>query len=238
MNSLSSAVIDEFSAVLDSVSELAATDRSIRSLIMTGEGRAFIAGADIKEMHAMDPEEARDFSLRGNSLMQKIEAMELPVIAAVNGFALGGGLETVLACDFAFLSRKARVGLPEATLGIIPGFGGSRRLYERIGRAAAKELIYTGRMIDAEEALRLGIANRVCEPEKLIAEAVAVSEEMEKTSPNSVKEAKSMLNIYDGTGPAVMIGFEADKFGLVFSNPDSVEGKDAFLNKRKPEWRK
>jgi enoyl-CoA hydratase len=238
MNSLNSDALIEFSAMLSEISELAEKDRTVRSLILTGEGRAFIAGADIKEMSPMTAVEACEFSRFGNSVMKQLEHMRLPVVAAVNGFALGGGLETVLACDFAYISKKARLGLPEATLGIIPGFGGNKRLTDRIGKAAAKELIYTGRMIDASEALRLGIANKVCEPDSLLDDVLALSEEMEKTSPNSILEVKELLNLCCDNDPGAMIAIETNKFGLVFSHPDGVEGKNAFLEKRKPEWRK
>ena len=183
LNSLSREVLEELSAMIDEIEELALSDRTIRCLILTGEGKAFIAGADIKQMNGMDSIEAAEFGRFGSEVMLKIENLRLPVVAAVNGFALGGGLETVLACDFAYISKEARVGLPEATLGIIPGFCGNKRLCDRIGRAAAKELIYTGRMVDAAEALRLGIANRVCEPDELLSDVIALSEEMAKTSP-------------------------------------------------------
>ncbi|MBI9106497.1 MAG: enoyl-CoA hydratase/isomerase family protein [Spirochaetales bacterium] len=238
LNSLSREVLADFSAALTEIAELADKDKTIRSLILTGEGRAFIAGADIKEMSSMSAVEACEFSRLGNSVLMKLENMRLPVIAAVNGFALGGGLEVVLACDFAYISKKARLGLPEATLGIIPGFGGNKRLTDRIGRAAAKELIYTGRMIDAVEAHRLGIANRLCEPDSLIEDVLSLSDEMEKASPNSLLEVKELLNLCSDNDLQTMLAFETNKFGLVFSHPDGLEGKNAFIEKRKPEWRK
>ncbi len=238
LNSLSSEVLVELSAALDEIEAEALADRTIRSLILTGAGKAFIAGADIAEMNKKTPVEASEFSRLGNSVFLKLENLRLPTIAAVNGFALGGGLETVLACDFAYASQKARLGLPEATLGLIPGFGGHKRLTDRIGKAAAKELIFTGRMVTAEEALALGIVNRVCEPDKLIDDVIAVSEEMKKTSPNSVAEAKELLNLAVDNDPAVMTAYEMNKFGLIFSHNDMREGTDAFLNKRKPIWSK
>jgi len=238
LNSLSSEVLVEFEAVLNEIEELAGKDKTIRSLILTGAGRAFIAGADIGQMKSMTAVEACEFSRHGNRVLKKLESLRLPVIAAVNGFALGGGLEVVLACDFAYISKKARIGLPEATLGIIPGFCGNKRLTDRIGKAAAKEMIYTGRMLDAAEALRLGIVNRICEPEELIDEVLALSLEMDKTSPNSVAEAKEILNLCCDNDIETMLAFETNKFGLVFSHPDGVEGKNAFIDKRKPQWRK
>ena len=238
LNSLSSEVIADFSEALTEIDALAAGDKTVRALILTGEGRAFIAGADIKEMSGMTPVEAAEFSRNGNAVMKKIEQLRIPVVAAVNGFALGGGLETVLACDFAYISKKAKVGLPEATLGIIPGFCGNKRLVDRIGKAAAKELIYTGRMIDSAEALRLGIANKVCEPDELSDTVLALAEEMGKTSPNAVSEVKELLNLCPDNDLETMLAFETNKFGLVFSHDDGVEGKNAFIEKRKPEWRK
>lgn len=236
LNALSTEVLLELLKVLNEVEVEALADRSIRSLILTGAGKAFIAGADIAGMKDMSPVEAQEFSRLGNSVMSRLEALRLPTIAAVNGFALGGGLETVLACDFAYLSKKARLGLPEATLGIIPGFGGHKRLTDRIGRAVAKELVFTGRMINADEALRLGLANCVCEPDDLIDRVIAVSEEISKTSPNSAAEAKELINLSSENDTETMTAFETNKFGLIFSHPDSMEGKDAFLEKRKPEW--
>lgn len=238
LNSLSTDVLIEFAAALEEIENAALADRSIRALILTGSGKAFIAGADIAEMHKMSPVEAREFSRLGSSVMIRLENLRLPTIAAVNGFALGGGLETVLACDFAYVSKKARLGLPEATLGLVPGFGGHMRLTDRIGRAMTKELVFTGRMINAEEALRLGIANRICEAGDLIDEAIAVCEEMAKTSPHSAAEAKEIINLAVENDTAAMTAIESNKFGLIFSHSDSKEGKDAFLNKRTPKWRK
>ncbi len=238
LNALSSEFLNELSTVLDEVEAAVLADRSIRSLILTGSGKAFIAGADISEMNPKTAVEGSEFSGLGNSIMTKIENLRLPVIAAVNGFALGGGLETVLASDFAYASKKAKLGMPEVTIGLVPGFGGHKRLTDRVGKAAAKEIIYTGKMIDAEEALRLGIINKVCEPEQLLDEVIALSESMDKASPHSVAEAKELLNLCSENGTAAMTTFEKNKFGLIFSHPDMKEGTDAFLNKRKPNWRK
>ncbi|MDC7124964.1 MAG: enoyl-CoA hydratase-related protein [Spirochaetales bacterium] len=237
MNALSTAVLNEISEALTEIEKMASEDPGIRCLILTGEGKAFIAGADIKEMENLTPIEACDFSKNGNSIMHKIENLNIPVIAAINGFALGGGLEVCLACDFAYASEKAKLGFPEATLGIIPGFCGNKRLVDRIGKAAAKELIYTGRMIKAEEALRLGIINKICPAEELMSEVTKLAEEMTKTSPNSVKEAKDMLNTCVDNDLETMLKFETNKFGLIFSHPDAVEGKKAFVEKRKPVWK-
>lgn len=236
LNALSSAVLAEMSEALAEIDEMADKDPTVRCLILTGEGKAFIAGADIKEMDKLSPVEARDFSVVGGNVMRRIENLKIPVIAAINGFALGGGLEVALSCDFAYASDKAKLGFPEATLGIIPGFCGNKRLVDRVGKAAAKELIYTGRMIGADEAFRLGIINKVCAADELLDTVLAVAKEMDKTSPNSVKEAKDMLNSCTDNDLETMMSFETNKFGLIFSHPDAKEGKDAFVGKRKPVW--
>lgn len=236
LNALSSAVLAEMSEVLTEISKMAEKDPAVRCLILTGEGKAFIAGADIKEMDKLSPIEACDFSKKGSSVMRQIEDMQIPVIAAINGFALGGGLEVALSCDFAYASDKAKLGFPEATLGIIPGFCGNKRLVDRVGKAAAKELIFTGRMIDANEALRLGIVNKTVPADELADTVLALAKDMDKASPNSVKEAKDMLNKCTDNNLETMMAFETNKFGLIFSHPDADEGKKAFVEKRKPVW--
>lgn len=236
LNALSSGVLTEISDALTEIAKMVLKDQTIRCLILTGEGKAFIAGADIKEMNNLSPIDACDFSQKGGSVMRQIEDMKIPVIAAINGFALGGGLEVSLACDFAYASERAKLGFPEATLGIIPGFCGNKRFVDRIGKAAAKELIYTGRMIDANEALRLGIINKICPADELMDTVFSLAKEIDKTSPNSVKEVKDMLNMCTDNDLETMMSFENNKFGLIFSHPDSKEGKEAFVNKRKPVW--
>ncbi|MDC7225296.1 MAG: enoyl-CoA hydratase-related protein [Spirochaetales bacterium] len=236
LNALSSEVIAEISEAITEVEKKASNDPSLRCLILTGEGKAFIAGADIKEMDKLKPIEACEFSQAGGTVMRKIEELSIPVIAAVNGFALGGGLEVALSCDFAYASDKAKLGFPEATLGIIPGFCGNKRLVDRIGKAAAKELIYTGRMIGAEDALKLGIVNKVCPADELMDTVLSLAKEMDKASPNSVKEAKAMLNLCSDNDLETMMAFETNKFGLIFSHQDAKEGKEAFVGKRKPVW--
>lgn len=234
LNALNNAALDALEKGLDRLEKEGLGD--MRALILTGEGKAFIAGADIKEMEKMSPLEAAAFSRKGHGVMNRIARFPLPVIAAVNGFALGGGLETALACDFIYASEKARMGLPETTLGIFPGFGGSRRLVDRIGRGMAKELIYTGRMLRAEEALKIGLVNRICSPDTLLEEVLSVVEEMKKTSPHGVNRVKELLHLCGEEGE-VLDRLEQDRFGLLFGHPDQKEGMGAFLAKSEPKWR-
>lgn len=238
LNALDSTVIDELDSLLDELQDRLKESEAWRLLALTGAGKAFIAGADVKQMQNMTPEEARAFSRKGNRVARRIETFSIPVVAAVNGFALGGGLEFVLCCDFAYASKKARMGLPEATLGIMPGFGGNKRLCDRIGKARAKELAYTGRMINAEAALEWGLVNKVCEPESLMDDIMALAEELEKASPHSVREIKEQMNLCAESDTERALMYETEKFGLLFSHPDAREGKDAFVEKKKPNWRK
>ena len=211
-------------------------DKDLKVLIITGAGKAFVAGANIKQMQSMSPVEAKELSALGNSVMNSIKDFPTPVIAAVNGFALGGGVEMVLSADFAYASTKAKLGLPEVSLGLIPGFGGNKKLADRIGGAAAKELVYTGRMIGANEALRLGIVNRVVEPEALMDTVKAVAAEILRVSPNAVREAKEIQNLCNDNDMGTVNSIEINKFGLIFSHKDAVEGKNAFVEKRIAEW--
>jgi enoyl-CoA hydratase len=235
LNSLNTAALHDFEAALKELE--GNLPEGMRALVLTGEGKAFIAGADIKEMEKMSPGEAAAFSRRGQGVMNRLASFPLPVIAAVNGFALGGGLETALACDFIYVSEKARLGLPETTLGIFPGFSGNRRLKERIGAARAKELIFTGRIIRPEDALVLGLVNKVCAPEALMDEVLAVVEEITRTSPNSVTRVKEYLNYSGGAEETLLDRLEQDRFGLLFGHPDQREGMGAFLTKNQPKWR-
>ena len=237
MNTLSSADIDEclefFGDLADAV-ELGKED--IRVLILTGEGKAFISGADIAEMRKMSAAEAEDFSRRGNALMRRIETFPVPVIAAVNGYALGGGLETALSADFIYASKKAKVGLPEVTLGIFPGFGGGRRLALRIGEAKAKELVFTGRIISADEAHALGIANRVVEPDGLMTAVRETAAQIAAAAPGAVRAVKTHINAGRELTTEGWMTAEPGLFGGLFGLAESGEGLSAFLEKREPSW--
>lgn len=207
---------------------------AVRCLIVTGAGeRAFVAGADIAVMAAMSGVEAREFARRGQAVMRSLEELPVPVIAAVNGFALGGGLELALACDFIYAAENAKFGQPEVNLGIIPGFGGTQRLARRIGLGLARQLTYSGDMIDAAEALRVGLANRVLPPGELMPEVTRVADDLAGKAPIAIQEAKAAINA--GADMALEEGcrYEAEAFAVTFGTEDRREGMAAFLAKRK-----
>jgi enoyl-CoA hydratase len=212
-------------------------DASVRCAILTGAGeKAFAAGADIKAMADADPAGADLLVGHAHRLGDLLEASRLPVIAAVNGFALGGGFELALACDFIFAARGAKVGLPEVGLGVIPGMGGTQRLVQRIGVARARELIYTGALIDADAAARIGLVNEVTEPAELLPRARAVAAEIAARAPLAVAAAKRALR----RGPELPLtdglALERQLFAGLFATHDQKEGMRAFLDKRAPVW--
>jgi enoyl-CoA hydratase len=210
--------------------------REVRCAILTGEGKAFVAGADIATMQVMDVAQARGFAERGHRLGETIEGLSIPVIAAVNGFALGGGTELALACDFVHASEKAKFGQPEVKLGVIPGFGGTQRLARRVGIAKCRELVYTGQIIDAAEALRIGLCDAVHAPGDLLAKAEAVAKTIAEVSPAAVASAKKAIRAGEGRTLAEAIRIEIDAFADCFSHPDQKEGMTAFLEKRPPKF--
>lgn len=224
-------------ALRDAVAEVARRPQ-VRAVIVTGAGsKAFVAGADIAGMVQMTADQGRDFAELGDEVFAALEALPVPVIAAVNGFALGGGCELALACDFIYASMTAKFGQPEVKLGIVPGFGGTQRLPRRVGPGLARELIYTGRMIGAEEALRIGLVNRLCTPDTLLAEARETALEIAKQGPLAVANAKSLVAAGEHLSLAEAIALEARAFGALFDSTDQKEGMDAFLNKRAPTFR-
>jgi enoyl-CoA hydratase len=212
------------------------TAGDLRALLLTGAGKAFISGADVKQMSVMGPEEAERFSAEGNALMRLIERFPVPVVAAVNGYALGGGFELALCADFIYASAAAKLGLPEVTLGIFPGFGGSARLAARVGASRASELLYTGRLIGAEEALRIGIVNQVFEPAGLLEAALQTAALMAKAGPHALKEAKKNLRECARLDAEAAAAVESRRFGLLFAEEEAREGLEAFLAKRPPTW--
>jgi len=232
LNALSSDLLRE----LAEIPEIVAEDPSIRVLIFTGEGRAFVAGADIPEIAALgDVFVAREFALLGQEVMNAIAASPVPTIAAINGYALGGGLELALACDLRVAAKGAKLGLPEVGLGLIPGFGGTQRLPRIVGVGRALDLILTGRHVDAEEAYLMGLVNRVAED--ALAEALALAETLKKNAPIAMALAKEAL--FRGLDIPLPEGMEieADLFGMVSRTADFKEGTTAFLEKRKPEFK-
>lgn len=233
LNALDSATLDALRVAF----EAAAGDDAVRVVVLTGAGpKAFVAGADIAEMSALTPAQGRDFSLRGSRMMRGIEKMPKPVIAMINGFALGGGLELAMSCHLRIAADSARVGQPEINLGLIPGFGGTQRLIRLCGRAAALELCLTGAPVTADRALQLGIVNRVVPAAELEAETLKLATQLANSAPLAVR---GILDCID-TGGEVGIGegleYESAQFGLVFSTEDMREGTRAFLDKRKPAF--
>jgi enoyl-CoA hydratase len=210
----------------------------VRVLIITGAGeKAFIAGADISEMRGMNSIEALNFSKLGHLTLKMIEDLDRPVLAAVNGFALGGGTELALACDFIYASENARFGLPEVTLGIFPGFGGTQRLPRLIGKGKAKELIMTGKMISSQEAFALGIANRVFPQPSLMEETRRVASQIASNGAVAVRLAKMAVNAGFNMELTEACSLESYAFSLGFTTEDQKEGMTAFLEKRKPNYK-
>ncbi len=213
-------------------------DKEIGVVIITGAGeKAFVAGADIKEMKDMTPLEARKFMQFGQSVFNGVENLPKPTIAAVNGYALGGGCELAISCDMVLASENAMFGLPEVGLGIHPGFGGTQRLPRLVGSAKAKELIFTGEMIDAEEALRIGLVNRLVPEGKLILEAKTLAQKILKNGQIAIRLAKSAINAGLNVPLEKGLAYEAETQGLAFSTQDKDEGLEAFLEKRKPKFK-
>ena len=231
LNALNSTILKELS---DCLSHL---DAATRVLIITGDGeKSFVAGADISEMAHLNEAQGYEFGRLGAQVFRAIETLPIPVIAAVNGFALGGGCELAMACDIRIASSKAKFGQPEVGLGIIPGFSGTYRLPKIVGQGHAKEMIYTGKVIRADEALRIGLVNAVYEPEQLMEKAVEMAQMMLHNAPVAISLAKQSINEgYDLDADAA-IALENKLFGKCFATSDQKEGMDAFLNKRQAEF--
>lgn len=218
-------------ALLETFRDLS-TKNAPRAVVFTGEGKAFIAGADIAAMASMTPVEARRFATMGHALGSAIENAPFPVIAAVNGFALGGGCELALACDFIYASEKAKLGQPEVKLGVIPGFGGTQRLARRVGIAQARELAYTGDMIGADVALRIGLVNAVFAPDDLMPKAIECAKKIAANGPLAVEAAKRVLLRGEEADLAAANELEAQAFAALFGSGDQREGMKAFVEKR------
>jgi enoyl-CoA hydratase len=207
-------------------------------VIVTGEGnKAFVAGADIQEMQPMNPMEGVSFSQKGHLAISTLERMGKPVIAAVNGYALGGGFEVALACDIIYASEKARIGFPEVTLGILPGFGGTQRTAKLVGLARAKEMIFTGKVITAAEAYEMGLVNKVVPDDQLMGAVQELAGQMLSAGPVGIRLAKACINKSLAMDIDSGLDFEAEAFGLCFGTEDQKEGMSAFLEKRTPTYR-
>ena len=232
-NALNRITLEELSSVLDLID---LTD-SISAVIITGMGdNAFVAGADITELAKLDNESGVEFALFGQTVFNKIENLSKPVIAAVNGFALGGGCELSLACHVRFASANAMFGQPEVNLGIIPGYGGTQRLTRIIGKGLALEYILSGDMIDAEEAHRIGLVNKVFPSDELLIEANIFAEKITKKGKLAIKAALRSVNFGENVGLADAINYEAKEFGMLCGGDEFKEGTSAFLEKRKPNF--
>ena len=212
-------------------------DKKIKVAILTGEGKAFIAGADIKQMSNMTPLEAKEFAEMGHGLLMKIENSRLPFIAAVNGYALGGGCEVLMACDICIAAKGAKIGQPEINLGIHPGFGGTQRMPRLVGRMKAKELLLTGRNIDADEAYSIGLVNMVVEDEKLMETTHKIAGIIAEKSPVQTDFIKSLVNKGADIDLNSACSLEISYFASGFSTNDQKEGMKAFLEKKKPVFK-
>lgn len=229
LNALCSQVLEELSAVIDAVDQ-----QTVRCLIVTGSGpKAFVAGADIAEMSTLSVEEGAAFSKKGNIVFLKLEAFPIPVIAAVNGFALGGGCELAMSCDIRLCSENAVFGQPEVGLGITPGFGGTQRLARIVGTGRASELIFSARNIKAEEAFRIGLVNAVYPPEELMPAAEKLANRIASNAPIAVRASKKALRGGRVLPIAQAVEQEVKAFGSCFETEDQREGMAAFLEKRK-----
>jgi enoyl-CoA hydratase len=234
LNAINQNVLDECNDALDKIEH----DGSVRVLILTGEGeKAFVAGADISHMVKFSPLEARKFSRAGQELLFRLERLPIPVIACVNGYALGGGAEIAMGCDFIYASEKAKLGQPEINLGIIPGFGGTQRLCRSVGKAMAKELCMTGAMISAQEAREIGLVNKVFPSDQLWEETMKTAKLLVSKGRVSLKAVKDCVergydvDLRDGCF------MEMDAFALCMTSPDAKEGMEAFLEKRSPDFK-
>ena len=233
MNALNYDTLDELEKVFQAIKK----DASVRSIIVTGEGKAFVAGADIAAMSEMTAAEGREMMIKGHAVMNLMESLEKPIIAAVNGFALGGGCELALACDFRIASERAKFGQPEVSLGIIPGFGGTQRLPRLVGKSRGKMLIMTGDMVSAKEALEIGLCDRVTSPEELIPEAEALANKIMKKAPLAIGAAKKVINIGYDLDMKAATALEIEGFTGPFASEDKREGMTAFLSKREPNFK-
>lgn len=233
LNTLNTEVLEELEHVFRYISK----SDEVKCVIITGAGRAFVAGADISQMSDLNTTEGRDMTIQGQRVMEFIENLDKPVIAAVNGFALGGGCELAMACDIRFASEKAKFGQPEVNLGIIPGYGGTQRLPRLVGKGMAKYLIFGAEMISAEEAYRIGLVQKVVPPEELLTEAEKFAKLVISKAPIAVKMAKTAINNGINLDLRSGVAFEAEAYVSTFCSKDRTEGMKAFIEKRKADFK-
>lgn len=230
LNALNAGVFTD----LDNVFDVLKTEKNVLCVIVTGSGeKSFVAGADIKEFSSHNAQKAKILSKRGHSIFNKIENFGKPVIAAINGFALGGGLELAMACHIRYASENAKLGLPEVTLGLIPGYGGTQRLPKLVGKGIAGEMIFSAKMISANHAKSIGLVNEVFPQEELLTKAKELAVTIAKNSPQAIEKAIEMINASEGKDGMEL---ESCRFGELFSKEDFKEGVSAFLEKRKPNF--
>src|SRR5580765_6266149 len=232
LNALNKEVFNDLNAAIDDVYK----NPEVRSVVITGAGtKAFVAGADISEFLELDLSEATELSARGHKVFDKIENSPKPIVAAVNGFALGGGCELALACHFIYASENAKFGQPEVNLGLIPGYGGTQRLTQLVGRNLAMELLMSGNMISAKEAMEIGVANKVFPPEELLPKTKEILSLIQSKAPIAVSKVIECVNNFDHTQQGYDV--EIKKFGECFATEDLKEGAAAFLEKRKANFK-
>ncbi|MFV0441336.1 MAG: enoyl-CoA hydratase-related protein [Lachnospirales bacterium] len=230
LNALNGEVVKELVEVLDKIAL-----EPIRALIITGAGeKSFVAGADISEMWSLNKKEALKLSKDGNEVMRKVEVLPMPVIAAINGYALGGGCELALSCDIRIASKNALFGFPEVSLGVIPGYGGIQRINRLIGTGLAKKMVFTGMRIKADEALNLGVVDQVCELDDLMNEAKKLANQIGKNAPIAVRQAKKVMNESVGLKLSDSDCLEAEAFANCFETEDQYNGMGMFLKKVEP----
>lgn len=234
LNALNPQVLDELYKAFEQFE----ADENADVAILTGEGRSFVAGADIVAMSTMSTLEGRNLGIKGHKLMNYMENIEKPIVAAVNGFALGGGCELAMACDIRVASSKAKFGQPEVGLGIIPGFGGTQRLPRLVGRGMAKYLIFTADTIDAQEALRIGLVEKVVEADALMDEVCGIAKKISAKAQLAIGLAKSAINDGYNLDMKIASKIEIESFGQLFSTEDQKEGMSAFLNKTNATFKK
>jgi enoyl-CoA hydratase len=233
-NALSSQVLSDLLVVAEQLEH----DPEVRAVVLTGSGdKAFVAGADIAEMQGMAPGEARGFAELGGAVGDALERAHKPWIAAVNGFALGGGCELAMSCDVIYAATTARFGQPEVKLGVVPGFGGTQRLSRRVGVGKAKELCLTGDMVTAEEALRIGLCEAVFSPGELVGKAIEAARRMAQNGPLAVAEAKRLIHVGQSISLDAACELERVAFAGLFASEDQKEGMAAFVAKRAPAWK-
>jgi enoyl-CoA hydratase len=232
LNALNSALLLEMNDFLGVVEQR----KDIRVMVITGEGKAFVAGADIAEMSGFDPQQALLFSKKGQATFQRFENLPFPVIAAVNGYALGGGCELAMSCDFRIASKAAKFGQPEVSLGLIPGYAGTQRLTKIAGLGNALYLILTGETITAEDALRIGLVQKITEPENLLEETMKLARKIASNGSKALSKAKEVIQKGSSMEFREAMQLEAEGFSSLFAYDATREGMKAFLEKRKPTW--